>query len=87
MKFTIRERGAGKKEFYRQLRKKKCMDLGCGTIAFKCSECGCWIAYDEDWSTGVFAWVGDEMRSIFPHYCPNCGAEVVDDTAKVLHSD
>ena len=78
MEFTIRERGAGKKEFSKQIR-QKCKNLGCGTISFKCSECGCRIAYDDDWATSVFAWVGDEVKSIFPHYCPNCGREVVDD--------
>lgn len=54
-----------------------CMDEGSGTVAFKCSECGCWTAYDEDWSTGIYAWEGDMMKSVFPRYCPNCGRAVV----------
>lgn len=45
-------------------------------IAFECSECGCWVAYDEYWETGIY--VPDEtgQEHIHPRYCPNCGAEV-----------
>lgn len=46
-------------------------------IAFECSECGCWVAYDEYWETGIY--VPDEtgQEHIHPRYCPNCGAKVV----------
>ena len=47
------------------------------TIAFECSECGCWVAYDEYWETGIYIRGEGQQVHIHPHYCPNCGREVV----------
>lgn len=60
-----------------ELGRGECIDEGCGTVAFKCSECGCWVAYDEYWETGIYAWMDGGLKCIFPHYCPNCGRRVV----------
>lgn len=60
-----------------ELERETCRDEGCGRIAFKCSECGCWTGYDDDWSTYIYAWRGEVMKSIFPRYCPNCGRKVM----------
>lgn len=49
------------------------------TIAFECSECGCWVAYDEYWETGIYVLHETGQEHIHPHYCPSCGAEVVDE--------
>jgi len=47
------------------------------TIAFECSECGCWVAYDEYWETGIYVLHETGQEHIHPHYCPNCGAKVI----------
>lgn len=47
------------------------------TQAFTCSECGCWVAYDEYWETGIYVQGDGQAVHIHPHYCPNCGAKVV----------
>lgn len=47
------------------------------TIAFECSECGCWVAYDEYWETGIYIQGEGQQAHIHPHYCPNCGKRVV----------
>lgn len=47
------------------------------TQAFTCSECGCWVAYDEYWETGIYVQGEGQAVHIHPHYCPNCGAKVV----------
>jgi len=49
------------------------------TIAFECSECGCWVAYDEYWETGIYVLHETRQEHIHPHYCPNCGRKVVDE--------
>lgn len=46
------------------------------TIAFECSECGCWVAYDEYWETGIYVLHETGQEHIHPHYCPNCGRRV-----------
>ena len=46
--------------------------------AFTCSECGCWVAYDEYWETGIYVQTEGQPVHIHPHYCPNCGAKVVE---------
>lgn len=48
------------------------------TIAFECSECGCWVAYDEYWETGIYVPHETGQEHIHPRYCPNCGREVVE---------
>lgn len=48
------------------------------TQAFTCSECGCWVAYDEYWETGIYVDVEWQAVHIHPRYCPNCGAKVVE---------
>ena len=48
------------------------------TIAFECSECGCWVAYDEYWETGIYVPHETGQEHIHPHYCPNCGRKVVE---------
>ena len=45
--------------------------------AFTCSECGCWVAYDEYWETGIYVQGDGQAVHIRPHYCPNCGRKVV----------
>ena len=46
------------------------------TQAFTCSECGCWVAYDEYWETGIYMEGDGQAVHIHPHYCPNCGRKV-----------
>ena len=46
------------------------------TQAFTCSECGCWVAYDEYWETGIYVEGEGQAVHIHPHYCPNCGRKV-----------
>lgn len=48
------------------------------TIAFECSECGCWVAYDEYWETGIYIQGEGQQAHIHPRYCPNCGRKVVE---------
>ena len=48
------------------------------TIAFECSECGCWVAYDEYWETGIYIQGEGQQPHIHPRYCPNCGRKVVE---------
>ena len=59
---------------------RTCRDVtGEGNIqAFTCSECGCWVAYDEYWETGIYVQTEGQPVHIHPSYCPNCGAKVVD---------
>lgn len=47
-------------------------------VAFECSECGCWVAYDEYWETGVYVRKDGQPMHIHPHFCPYCGREVVE---------
>lgn len=47
-------------------------------VAFECSECGCWVAYDEYWETYIYVRSDGQAVHIIPHYCPNCGREVVE---------
>lgn len=49
------------------------------TQAFTCSECGCWVAYDEYWETGIYVDGDGQAVHIHPRYCPNCGRRVVVD--------
>lgn len=57
-----------------------CHDVG-GGYEFRCSVCGCVIhifrdcCFGEDDSAMTVG--GDSLY--VPHYCPNCGAEVVED--------
>ena len=55
-----------------------CRDVrdGSHNIAFQCSVCGCWVAYDEHWETGIYM---DPTERIHPAFCPNCGRKVVGD--------
>lgn len=46
------------------------------TIAFECSECGCWVAYDEYWETGIYVLHETGQEHIHPRFCPNCGRRV-----------
>lgn len=46
------------------------------TIAFECSECGCWVAYDEYWETGIYVLHETGQEHIHPRYCPNCGRRI-----------
>lgn len=48
------------------------------TQAFTCSECGCWVAYDEYWETGIYVDGDGQAVHIHPRYCPNCGRRVVE---------
>lgn len=48
------------------------------TIAFECSECGCWVAYDEYWETGIYIQGEGQQVHIHPRYCPECGRKVVE---------
>lgn len=58
--------------------RQTCHDVG-GAYEFRCSVCGCVIhifqgdGFDDDDSTMTVG--GDHLY--VPHYCPNCGAEVV----------
>ena len=47
-------------------------------VAFECSECGCWVAYDEYWETYIYVRSDGQAVHIIPHYCPNCGRRVVE---------
>lgn len=52
-----------------------CQDVGDG-LTFRCSKCGCeFDMFDRDGEPTT--WIGDVPR--LPNYCPNCGAEVIDD--------
>lgn len=59
---------------------RSCHDVTQGerTQAFTCSECGCWVAYDEHWETGIYIDRENKLVHIHPAYCPNCGAKVVE---------
>ena len=46
-------------------------------IAFECSECGCWVAYDEYWETGIYVLHETGQEHVHPRFCPNCGRRVV----------
>ena len=56
-----------------------CHDVG-GAYEFRCSGCGCVIHIFRDCVFGeddsAMAIGGDALY--VPHYCPNCGAEVID---------
>lgn len=52
-----------------------CHDVGDG-LTFRCSKCGCeFDMFDRDGEPTT--WIGDVPR--LPNYCPNCGAEVIND--------
>ena len=54
---------------------RTCRDVG-DSVKFVCSECGASLDYEGRWDEPTY-WVDDVAAVV--EYCPNCGAQVVDE--------